>query len=66
MLQDFPSGKGRKCVCSSSYGPKAQDFPVVFGRIFQMEAAFFFFLRKISPELISAANPSLFAEEDWP
>ena len=24
-----------------------------------------FFLRKISPELISAANP-LFAEEDWP
>ena len=26
----------------------------------------FFFLRKISPELTSAANPSLFAEEDWP
>ena len=25
----------------------------------------FFFLRKISPEL-SAANPPLFAEEDWP
>uniref|UniRef100_A0A9L0IXI6 EEF1A lysine methyltransferase 2 n=1 Tax=Equus asinus TaxID=9793 RepID=A0A9L0IXI6_EQUAS len=25
-----------------------------------------FFLRKISPELISAANPPLFAEEDWP
>ena len=25
---------------------------------------FFFFLRKISPELTSAADPSLFAEED--
>ena len=25
-----------------------------------------FFLRNISPELISAANPLLFAEEDWP
>ena len=27
---------------------------------------FCFFLRKISPELTSAANPPLFAEEDWP
>ena len=27
---------------------------------------FVFFLRKISPELSSAANPPLFAEEDWP
>ena len=26
----------------------------------------FFFLRKISPELTSAANPLLFAKEDWP
>ena len=26
----------------------------------------FIFLRKISPELTSAANPPLFAEEDWP
>ena len=26
----------------------------------------FFFLRKISPELTSAANPPLFAEEAWP
>ena len=25
-----------------------------------------FFLRKISPELTSTANPPLFAEEDWP
>ena len=25
-----------------------------------------FFLRKISPELTSAANLPLFAEEDWP
>ena len=28
--------------------------------------ASFFFLRKISPELTSAANPPFFAEEDWP
>ena len=27
---------------------------------------FIVFLRKISPELTSAANPPLFAEEDWP
>ena len=26
----------------------------------------FIFLRKISPELTSAANPPLLAEEDWP
>ena len=26
----------------------------------------FFFLRKISPELTSDANPPLFAKEDWP
>ena len=26
----------------------------------------FIFLRKISPELTSAADPPLFAEEDWP
>ena len=26
----------------------------------------FLSLRKISPELTSAANPPLFAEEDWP
>ena len=26
----------------------------------------FFFLRKISPELTSAANPPLCAEEAWP
>ena len=27
---------------------------------------FVFFFRKISPELTSAANPPLFAEEGWP
>ena len=27
---------------------------------------FIYFLRKISPELTSAASPPLFAEEDWP
>ena len=29
-------------------------------------AFFGFVLRKISPELTSAVNPPLFAEEDWP
>ena len=33
---------------------------------FTMRDENFFFLRKISPELTSAANPPLFAEEDWP
>ena len=28
--------------------------------------SFVLFLRTISPELTSAANPPLFAEEDWP
>ena len=28
--------------------------------------AFFYFLRRVSSELTSAANPPLFAEEDWP
>ena len=27
---------------------------------------FYFLFWKISPELTSAANPPLFAEEDWP
>ena len=27
---------------------------------------FWDFLRKVSPELTSAINPPLFAEEDWP
>ena len=26
----------------------------------------FFCVRKISPEITSVANPTLFAEEDWP
>ena len=30
------------------------------------QLSFFFFLRKISPDLISATNPPHFAEEDWP
>ena len=38
-------------------------------RKFSVSAMFcfvlFFFLRKITPEL-TAANPPLFAEEDWP
>ena len=33
-----------------------------FGGLFY----YYFFLRKISPELTSATNPPLFAEEDWP
>ena len=34
--------------------------------IFYLFILFFISLRKISPELTSAANPPLFAEEDWP
>ena len=37
-----------------------------FGNLAQASfLSFFFFFRKISPEL-TAANPPLFAEEDWP
>ena len=32
----------------------------------QMLVILLYFLRKISPELTSTANPPLFAEEDWP
>ena len=38
----------------------------VFFSYFGEGNIFFFFLWKISPELTSAANPPLFAEEDWP
>ena len=31
-----------------------------------LSSEFFFVLRKISPQLTSASNPPLFAEEDWP
>ena len=34
--------------------------------LFKLITESFFFLRKIGPELTSAANPPLFAEEDWP
>ena len=37
----------------------------VFTPIVFLRRANSFFLRKISPEL-TAANPPLFAEEDWP
>ena len=33
--------------------------------MFVFSSEIFFFLRKISPELTSAANPPLFAGEDW-
>ena len=32
----------------------------------KLKRGVFFFLRKISPEVTSAANLPLFAEEDWP
>ena len=38
----------------------------VYHKFYSPFPHFFFFLRKISPELTSAANPPLFAEEDWP
>ena len=40
---------------------------LLVGMVEHKELSFLFiFLRKISPELTSAANPPLFAEEDWP
>ena len=33
---------------------------------FRKEIFVYLFLRKIRPELTSAVNPPLFAEEDWP
>ena len=36
------------------------------GILFSLIVSLFSFLRNISPELTSAANPPLFAEEDWP
>ena len=44
-----------------------QQWPVTSCWIFRASSdfSFFFFLRKISPEVTSAANPPLFAEEDW-
>ena len=42
-------------------GPKAGD-----GEQLTLQMILFLFLREISPELTSAANPPLFAEEDWP
>ena len=41
---------------------KKQTLPYIIHK----RGKFFFFLRKISPELTSATNPPLFAEEDWP
>ena len=40
------------------------SFGFGFGGVFLVFC--FVFLKKISPELTSAANPPLFAEEDWP
>ena len=45
----------------------SQDFCSVVLLKILFFVLFWFFLRKISPELTSAANPPLFfAEEDWP
>ena len=42
-------------------------FPIFYTRIrIQNLCSFFFFMRKISPELTSAAKPPLFAKEGWP
>ena len=41
-------------------------FIVLIGIISRVFWGFFFFLRKINPKLTSAANPPLYAEEDWP
>ena len=49
-------------ITQSCKGKKDEPFSDYKTRV---ETLFFFFLSKISPEL-TAANPPLFAEEDWP
>ena len=44
--------------------PPASGIPPTVA--FLSQFIIFFFLRKISSELTCAANPPLFAEEDWP
>ena len=43
-----------------------QNTFAIFALYSQLLLEEIFFLRKISPELRSAANPPLFAEEAWP
>ena len=56
--------EGRDCV-RQSFG--AHEYLLIDQRTFPpILFCFLFFLRKISPELTSATNPLLFAEEGWP
>ena len=62
-------GKGRQTLKTSFVGKRVPFHKMLsLMRLldFLVFLFFFFFLRKISPELTSAANPPLFAEEDWP
>ena len=72
-------GEGKCCLGKSSHrstvGLKAHllgsikcifpNFKISFYML-RLELGDSYFLRKISPELTSATNPPLFAEEDWP
>ena len=54
----FPSPSGRTADVSAKVHSGLSFLKGSLSRDFS-------FLRKISPELTSAANPPLFAEEDW-
>ena len=65
LLQDRPTREARDMPADLSYyGCNHLCSALGQGVGFHMRT--FFFLRKISPELTSAANPPLFAEKDWP
>ena len=59
-LSSFKGAEQVKLFLSISIAPLPTHTMVCFTPYFN------FFLRKISPELTSVANPPLFAEEDWP
>ena len=66
--QDHSGNNQTKKLGREAQAPKEAGSPPCKGTVVREEdvPAGFFFLRKISPELTSAANPPLFAEEDWP
>ena len=70
MLQKFKSKKSYSDKSPTHIYPIHPVVPNTTSSNCLVSSVFFqdflFFLRKISPELTSAANPPLYAEEDWP
>ena len=59
------SGKGDSSFRKASSKLTGNTPPSQQPKKYVFFSFFFFFLRMISPELTSAPNPPLFAEEDW-